>query len=208
VPPPAAEFLLAPLLARFLEQYKDIRLEISSEPSLQDIVAEGFDASIRVGQRVERDMVAVRVSGDLRAIVVASPDYLAKHGTPERPQDLREHNCIRFRFPRGLFSWTFEKKGKRIEVAVEGSVVTNDPYLGVRLAADGGGVFYMMDAYAQPLLDQGRLVSLLDDWAPPPDAFYLYYPSRRQNPAALQVLIEFLKANLRESDARNERRTK
>lgn len=206
VPPPAAEFLLAPLLARFTEQYKDIRLEISSEPALQDIVAEGFDAGIRVGQRVERDMVALRISGDLRAIVVASPDYLAKHGTPQRPQDLREHNCIRFRFPRGLFPWTFEKKGKRIEVAVEGSVVTNDPYLGVRLAADGGGVFYIMDAYAQPLLDQGRLVPLLEDWAPRPDAFYLYYPSRRQNPAALQVLIEFLKANMRDSGARTERR--
>jgi DNA-binding transcriptional LysR family regulator len=207
VPPPAAEFLLAPVLARFLEQYKDIRLEISSEAALQDIVAERFDAGIRVGQRVERDMVAVRVSGDLRMIVVASPDYLAAHGAPERPQDLRNHNCIRFRFPAGPVPWRFEKKGKRIEVAVDGSVVTNDPILGVRLAADRGGLFYILDAYAQPLLEQRKLVTVLDDWMPPPDAFYFYYPSRRQNPAALQVFIEFLKANLREG-MRTERRAK
>jgi DNA-binding transcriptional LysR family regulator len=206
VPPPAAEFLLAPLLARFVAQYKDIHLEVSSEMALQDIVAEGFDAGIRVGQRVERDMVAVRVSGDLRVVTVASPDYLAKHGTPARPQDLRSHNCIRFRFPGGLLPWVFEKKGKRIEVAVEGAVVTNDPSVGVRLAADGGGVFYVLDAYAQAFLDQGRLVALLEDWSPPADAFYLYYPSRRRNPAALQVLIEFLKDNAREGGTRNERR--
>ncbi|HEX3483453.1 MAG TPA: LysR family transcriptional regulator [Micropepsaceae bacterium] len=207
VSPPASEFLLAPVLARFIDQYKDIRLEVSAEAALQDIVAERFDAGIRVGQRVERDMVAVRVSGDLRAVIVGSPDYLAKRGTPERPQDLREHNCIRFRFPSGLFPWRFEKKGKRIEVAVEGSVITNDPVMGVRLAADGAGLFYVLDVYAHPLLDQGKLVTVLDDWLPPPDAFYLYYPSRRQNPAALQVLIEFLKANLRDG-TRSERRTK
>jgi DNA-binding transcriptional LysR family regulator len=207
VSPPASEFLLAPVLARFIDQYKDIRLEVSAEAALQDIVAERFDAGVRVGQRVERDMVAVRVSGDLLAVIVASPDYLAKRGTPEKPQDLREHDCVRFRFPGGIFPWRFEKKGKRIEVAVEGSVITNDPVMGVRLAADGAGLFYILNAYAQPLLDQGKLVTVLDDWLPPPDAFYLYYPSRRQNPAALQVLIEFLKANLRD-DSRSERRTK
>jgi DNA-binding transcriptional LysR family regulator len=207
VSPPASEFLLAPVLARFIDQYKDIRLEVSAEAALQDIVAERFDAGVRVGQRVERDMVAVRVSGDLLAVIVASPDYLAKRGTPEKPQDLREHNCVRFRFPGGIFPWRFEKKGKRIEVAVEGSVITNDPVMGVRLAADGAGLFYILNAYAQPLLDQGKLVTVLDDWLPPPDAFYLYYPSRRQNPAALQVLIEFLKANLRDG-SRSERRTK
>ena len=201
VPPPAAEFLLAPVLARFLAQYKDIRMEISAEAALQDIVAERFDAGIRVGQRVEHDMVAVRVSGDIRVIVVASPAYLARRGRPERPQDLRDHNCIRFRFPGGLLPWRFEKKGKRVESAVEGSVITNDQTVGVRLAADGEGVFYTMDAYAQPRIDQGKLVTLLDDWLPPPDAFYLYYPSRRQNPAALQALIEFLKADLRERSA-------
>ncbi len=205
--PPASEFLLAPLLARFLAQYRDVRMEVLAETALQDIVAERFDAGIRMGQRVERDMVAVRVSGDIRIVTVASPAYLAEQGTPTEPQDLRDHNCIRFRFPGGgILPWRFERKGKRLEVAVDGSVVTSDPRLGVSLTADGAGVFYTADLYAQNLLAERKLVSLLEDWAPPPDAFYLYYPSRRQNPAALQALIEFLKENLRSGGARSERR--
>jgi len=195
--PPAAEFLIAPMLARFLAAYPDIRVEILAEAALTDIVSERFDAGIRVGERVERDMVALRVSEDIRVLVVASPDYLAKAGRPERPQDLRAHNCIRFRFPNQILPWRFEKKGKRIEVAVEGSAIINDPYLGTRLAADGGGIFYMLDSYAAPLIADGRLVTLLDDWLPPPDAYYLYYTSRRQNPAALQVLIDFFKSELK-----------
>jgi DNA-binding transcriptional LysR family regulator len=195
--PPAAEFLIAPMLARFLAAYPDIRVEILAEPALTDIVSERFDAGIRVGQRVERDMVAVRVSEDIRVVVVASPDYLARAGTPQRPQDLRGHNCIRFRSPGQILQWRFEKKGKRIEVAVEGSAIINDPYLGARLSADGGGIFYMLDSYMTPLIAEGRLIPLLEDWLPPPDAYYLYYTSRRNNPAALQVLIDFFKTELK-----------
>lgn len=205
--PPASEFMLAPVLGQFLAQYRDIKLEVLAEPALQDIVAERFDAGIRAGQRVERDMIAVRVSADIRIVVVASPAYLAHHGTPTRPQDLRDHHCIRFRFPASaLMPWRFEKKGKRLEVAVDGPLITSDPRLGVRVAADDGGVFYTAELYARELIAEGKLIAILEDWAPPPDAFYLYYPSRRQNPAALQVLIEFLKANLRDGGARNERR--
>jgi DNA-binding transcriptional LysR family regulator len=205
--PPASEFMLAPVLGHFLAQYPDIKLEVLAEPQLQDIVAERFDAGIRVGQRVERDMIAVRISGDIRIAVVASPAYLAKHGTPEQPQDLRDHNCIRFRFPSaGIMPWAFEKKSKRLEVAVEGSLITSDPRLGVNVAADDGGVFYTAELYAGALMAERRLIPVLEDWVPPPDAFYLYYPSRKQNPAALQVLIEFLKGNLREGGAANERR--
>jgi DNA-binding transcriptional LysR family regulator len=195
--PPAAEFLIAPMLARFLAAYPDIRVEILAEPALTDIVSERFDAGIRVGQRVERDMVAVRISEDVRVLVVASPDYLARAGKPQRPQDLRGHNCIRFRFPGNIFAWRFEKKGKRVEVAVEGSAIVNDPYLGTRLAADGAGIFYTLESYVAPLIAEGRLVPLLEDWLPPPDAYYLYYTSRRQNPAALQVLIDFFKTELK-----------
>jgi DNA-binding transcriptional LysR family regulator len=195
--PPAAEFLIAPMLARFLAAYPDIRVEILAEPALTDIVSERFDAGIRLGQRVERDMVAVRVSEDIRVLVVASPDYLARAGTPQRPQDLRAHNCIRFRFPSNVLPWRFEKKGKRVEVAVEGSAIVNDPYLGTRLAADGGGIFYTLESYVTPLIAEGRLVPVLEAWMPPPDAYYLYYTSRRQNPAALQVLIDFFKTELK-----------
>jgi DNA-binding transcriptional LysR family regulator len=154
-------------------------------------------------------MVAVRISGDIRIVTVASPAYLAKHGTPGHPQDLRDHDCIRFRFPgAGMMPWRFEKKGKRLEVAVEGSLIINDPRLGVSVAADDGGVFYTAELYAAELIAERKLVAVLEDWVPPPDAFYLYYPSRKQNPAALQALIEFLKANLRDGGATNNRRTK
>ena len=205
VVPPASEFLLGPVLARFLEGYPDVKLEVLAEPALQDIVAQRFDAGIRVGQRVERDMVAVRISGDVEMVTVASPAYLAKHGTPAQPQDLREHNCIRWRVGNGaIMPWRFERRGKRLEVAVEGSVITNDPRLGAELAAGGQGIFYTGAMFAQPFIAERKLVPLLREWCPPPDAFYLYYPSRRQNPAALQALIDFLKANLR--DARPERR--
>ena len=205
--PPAAECFLGPVLARFLAQYTDIKLEILAEPALQDIVAERFDAGIRVGQRVEKDMVALRISGDLRIAMVASAAYLARRGTPQTPQDLRDHNCIRFRLPAGLMPWRFERKGKQLEVAVEGSVITNDPHLGVSLAADGEGVFYTADLYTKALVAQRKLVPILPDWMPPSDAFYLYYPSRRQNPAALQALIEYLKADARGGGARSERRS-
>ena len=201
--PPAADFLPdTKLLPRFLKQYPDIRIEISSEAALTDIVAERFDAGIRIGQRVERDMVAVRVSKDVRIKLVASPDYLARRGPPERPQDLREHNCIRFRFPSGaMVPWRFEKKGKRIEVAVEGTAIVNDPGMGMQLAAEGNGLFYLLEDYAAPFLAQRKLVAILEDWIPRPDAYFLYYPSRKQNPAALQAFIDFLKANLKESGA-------
>jgi DNA-binding transcriptional LysR family regulator len=206
VPPPAAESLLAPVLARFLETYPDIRVEISADPALRDIVAERFDAGIRFGQRVERDMVAVRISEDMRQFVVASPGYLARHAAPEKPQDLRAHNCIRLSFPNGaIFPWAFQKKGKRMEVAVEGSAILDDPVLAMRLAADGIGVLYLLESYLAPYLAAGKLVPILEDWMPPPDAYYLYYPSRRQNPAALQVLIDFFKANLKTSDSRTQK---
>jgi len=207
VVPPASEFLLGPVLARFLEEYPDVKLEVLSEPALQDIVAQRFDAGIRIGQLVERDMVAIRISGDIPIATIASPGYLAKHGTPEQPQDLREHNCIRWRVGTGaIMPWRFERKGKRLEVAVEGSVINNDPRLGTELAVNGQGIFYTGMMFAQSFIAERKLVPLLQDWLPPADAFYLYYPSRRQNTAALQALVEFLKTNVRAGEARPERR--
>jgi DNA-binding transcriptional LysR family regulator len=152
-------------------------------------------------------MVALRVSEDIHAKLVASPTYLARRGMPLHPQDLREHNCIRFRFPSGaILPWRFEKKDKRIEVAVSGSVIVNDPAIGVRLAAEGIGPIYLIEPYVAALLSKRKLVALFEDWMPQPDAFYLYYPSRKQNPAALQVLIDFLKATLNERSANTKRR--
>ena len=207
VPPPATEFLLAPVLAEFLKQYSEIRLEVSSDALRQDIVAERFDAGIRAGRRVERDMVAVRVSTDIRLVTVASPDYLARRGTLSKPEDLREHNCIRLKFLSGeLLPWRFERKGKEIEVDVQGSIITNDEQLTVRLAADGVGILYAAEPYVRALTAAGKLVPVLTEWNPPMDSFYLYYPSRRQNPAALHAFVEFLKGKLKTDGARSERR--
>ena len=195
VPPPVAKTMLAPALARFLAQYPDITIEVSVESRFTDIVAGRYDAGFRRGNVIARDMIAVRVTHDMRYAVVASPDYLARRGRPLKPIDLQAHNCVRFRLPSGDFiPWEFDVEGKTIELHVDGSMVVDDPDLLVSAALEGIGVIYMIDEYVQPMLADGRLVSLLDDSARPPmEGFYLYYPSRRQNPAALQALIEFFR---------------
>jgi DNA-binding transcriptional LysR family regulator len=197
VPPPVASFMLAPLLSRFLAQYPAINLEISVDAALTDIVAGHFDAGIRVGDRVERDMIALRIGGDIRSVVAASPEYLARHKQPTTPQELTGHNCILFRFPSGaIVPWQFEKNGRQVEVAVEGCLTVNDPELAVKAAMDGVGVLYMALGYAAPEINAGRLVPLLEDWRKPAAAIFLYYPGRRQVPVPLQVFIQFLRENL------------
>ena len=197
VPPPVASFMLAPLLSRFLDEYPAIDLEISVDGALTDIVAGRFDAGMRAGDRVERDMIAVRIGEEIRSVVVAAPEYLARHKRPTTPRDLGAHNCIRFRFPSGVIvPWQFEKKGRQVEVAVEGRLTVNDPELAVRAALDGVGVLYTALGYAAPEINAGRLVPLLEDWQTPAAAIFLYYPGRRQVPVPLQAFIEFLREKL------------
>jgi len=197
VPPPVASFMLAPLVSRFLAQYPAIDLEISVDAALTDIVAGRFDAGMRAGERVERDMIAVRIGEVIGGVVVAAPDYLARHKRPTTPRDLEAHNCIRIRFPSGvILPWQFEKKGKQVEVAVEGRLTLNDPELAIRAAVDGVGVLYTGLGYAASEIKAGRLVPLLEDWRPRSSAIFLYYPSRRQVPVPLQAFIEFLRENL------------
>ena len=197
VPPPVASFMLAPLLSRFLEQYPAINLEISVDGALTDIVAGRFDAGMRAGDRVERDMIAVRIGEEIRSVVVAAPEYLARHKRPTTPRDLAAHNCIRLRFPSGVIvPWQFEKKGRQVEVAVEGRFTVNDPELAVKAALDGVGVLYTALGYAAPEINAGRLVPLLEDWRTPAAAIFLYYPGRRQVPVPLQAFIEFLREKL------------
>jgi DNA-binding transcriptional LysR family regulator len=198
VPPPAATIMLAPLLSRFLAQYPAIELEISVDAALTDIVAGRFDAGMRAGERVERDMIAMRIGEEIGAVAVAAPAYLARHPRPTTPRDLEAHNCIRIRFPSGVIApWQFEKEGKQVEVAVEGRLTVNDPELASRAALDGVGVLYTALGYVAPEIKAGRLVPLLEDWQPRSAAIFLYYPSRRQVPAPLQAFIEFLRKNLR-----------
>jgi DNA-binding transcriptional LysR family regulator len=194
--PPAADLMLAPLLSRFLAQYPEIDLEISVDAALIDIVAGRFDAGMRVGERVERDMIAVRI-GEIRGVVVAAPDYLEQHPRPTTPQDLRTHNCIRFRYPSGaLVPWIFEKEGRRLEAVVEGRLTVNDAELAVRAALDGAGVLYMARGYVAQEIKTGQLVSLLEKWRPRSVPIFLYYPSGRRMAAPLQAFIEFLRKNL------------
>jgi DNA-binding transcriptional LysR family regulator len=194
-------FVLAPLLPRFLAQYPEIVLDVSVDPVLTDIVAGRYDAGVRVGHRIARDMIAVRITDDLRMNVVASPNYLARHARPETPQDLQAHNCIRLRFPSGAFlPWRFSIEGETLELDVSGSLIANDADLLVHVALNGIGVGYLLRDFAAPFIATGQLVPLLEEWMPPPsDGFFLYYPSRRQNLASLRAFIEFLLANLKKN---------
>ena len=205
VPPPVAQLLIAPLLARFLAAHPKITLEVSADGILRDIVKERFDAGIRPGERIDRDMIAMRIGADLRGAVVAAPSYLEVHPRPTRPQDLQAHNCIRLRFPSGaLLPWTFEKLNKRFEVAIDGNLIVNEQSMQLQAAVDGVGVAYsLLDVVEEPVRT-GRLVVLLEDWMPRPPDLYLYYPSRRQIPAPLQAFIDFLRRE--ERIARSTRR--
>jgi DNA-binding transcriptional LysR family regulator len=205
LPPPVAKFTLAPILARFLAKYPEITIEISVDVGLTDIVAGRFDAGFRRGNVIAREMIAVRVTDDMRQVAVASPSYVARHGRPQAPADLHAHNCIRFRLSgSGVIPWQFLVDGKLAELEVHGSVIVNEPDLLIRAAIEGIGVIYIMEEYVAPMIADGRLVALLDDSVlPRMPGFFMFYPSRRQNPAALQALIEFLRANLRGSHQRS-----
>ena len=199
IPPGVQTYLIGPLLARFVAQYPEIVIEISVDATMTDIVAGRYDAGIRFGKRIARDMVAVRISDKIRHVVVASPDFLARHPRLETPEDLLSQNCIRMRFPSGAFlPWHFAVDGQIVELEVDGSVIVNEPELLVRAALDGIGLLYMVENYVQPMVSAGQLIAVLEKWMPPPsDSFFLYYPSRRQNPASLQALIDFLRGSLK-----------
>lgn len=190
VPRTAARWLLAPIFARFLAAYPQIRLEVVTDDSLVDIVAQGFDAGIRFGETLARDMIALPMGPPLRLIVVAAPMYAARRGLPRQPQDLKQHACIGRRFPSGaLYAWEFAKDGETLAVAVDGPLL-------LRAALDGIGLSYLYEEQAREWIAQGRLLRVLDDWCPPMPGFFLYYPSRRQLPTGLRLFIEMLRASL------------
>jgi DNA-binding transcriptional LysR family regulator len=199
VPRPVASFVLPSLLRRFLAQNPDIVVDITVDSTLVDIISERYDAGVRLGSRVARDMIAIRIMEDLRYAVVASPAYLARRPPPETPQDLRNHNCIRTRFESGVFApWRFVTGDKIQEFEGEGSIVSNKSELLVRAALDGVGVFYTLHGYVAPWIASSELIPLLETWMPPPsDGLFLYYPSRRQNPPALTAFIDFIRADLK-----------
>ncbi|NIJ06949.1 DNA-binding transcriptional LysR family regulator [Sphingomonas vulcanisoli] len=191
----AARTILWPAARRLLPLYPDITIEISAESALTDIVAERFDAGIRLGENVAKDMIAVPVGPQLRMAAVASPAYLAQACTPLTPQDLAHHNCINLRLSRarGLYSWEFEKDGRELRVRVEGQLIVNRSDLGIQAAIDGLGIFFGVEDEALEPIAEGRLVRFLEDWTPPFAGYYLYYPSRRQPTPAFTILLEALR---------------
>jgi len=198
VPRPAAKMVIEPILGKFLAAYPAITLEIVTDSALTDIVRDRFDAGIRPGHVLEQDMIAIRVGEDARPTVVGSPDYLRRHGHPKTPVDLQTHNCIRQRFASGaIHQWAFEKRGKSVEVMVKGSLIVSDGELALRAALDGVGLARLPTTLVGPHVATRALVSLLEDWTPRSVGFFLYYPSRRQAPAALQAFVDFLKAHAR-----------
>jgi len=191
----AAESILLPALARLLPHYPDIKVEISVDLSLTDIVTERFDAGIRLGEQVAKDMIAVPVGPEMRMAVVGSPAYFARHPVPKTPQQLAGHACINLRLPTrgGLYAWEFEKGGRALNVRVEGQLVFNTAAMIRRAALAGMGLACVLEHTVQAEIKDGRLVRVLGDWCPPFAGYHLYYPSRRQQSPAFALLVDALR---------------
>lgn len=187
--------ILQPALKRILPDYPDIQVEIIIDYGLTDIVAEGFDAGVRMGEQVAKDMIAVPIGPQMRMAVIASPEYFERHPIPKTPQDMTAHNCINTRLPTygGVFSWVLEKKGREVKVRGEGQLIFNSLAMRLSSALDGLGVAYMPEDQALPYIADGRLIRVLEDWCPWFPGYHLYYPSRRQQSPALALLLDLLR---------------
>lgn len=195
----AIESLLWPKLATMLRDYPDVKVELSTEYGLTDIAAERYDAGVRLGEQVARDMIAARIGPDLRMAVVGAPDYFERRKRPGKPQDLTQHDCIGLRLPThgGMYAWEFSRRGKEVRVRVDGQVAFNDTYRLLGAAVDGFGLAYVPEDIAAPLIADGKLERVLGDWCEPFPGYHLYYPSRRQPSPAFSVVL----AALRHADA-------
>jgi len=194
LPKLVASVVFAGRFKAFGEAHPGIRLELTVDDGFTDIVAGGFDAGIRSAESLPRDMIAVPVTGKMRAVVVGAPSYFEAMPKPKLPLDLKQHRCINYRFHNtgALYRWSFTKRGKEMSLTVEGCVSVNDVDLCIQAAVDGAGLAYVLESYARREIESGRLVTVLDDWCVPFGGFHLYYPSRRQMPASLKALIKFL----------------
>ena len=191
----AADAVLWPAIAGLLPDYPDIKVEIIVDYGLTDIVAERYDAGVRLGEQVARDMIAVRIGPDMRMAVVGSPAYFAKRPKPRTPQDLTDHNCINLRLPTygGLYAWEFEKAGRELKARVEGQLVFNTVGLRMNAVLAGLGLAYLPEDQVRMQIASGELVRVLADWCPPFPGYHLYYPSRRQATPAFSLLVDALR---------------
>ncbi len=191
----AAEAVLWPALAKLLPDYPDINAEVIVDYGLTDIVAERYDAGVRLGEQVAKDMIAVRIAPDMRMAVVGSPAYFEQRQKPETPHDLTGHSCINMRLPTygGIYVWEFEKDGHELRVRVEGRLVFNNIALRVNAALEGLGLTYLPEDAVKAQIADGRLIRVLDDWCLPFSGYHLYYPSRKQPSAAFALLVSALR---------------
>jgi DNA-binding transcriptional LysR family regulator len=195
-PPIVLSTILSPKLAAFTHAFPDIVLDITSEDDTRgDLVAGRYDAGIHLGEFLHRDMTAVRVTGPQRAAVVAAPRYFATHPRPKTPQELTAHRCLQYRMGTNgpVYRWEFEKRGKAVTVATSGPVTVSDAQFMIRAALDGVGLAYILEDYVVDHIARGELLRVLEDWCPPFDGYFLYYPSRRHQPPALQALVDTLR---------------
>jgi DNA-binding transcriptional LysR family regulator len=189
----ATYLVLLPRLAQFAQKYPEIVLDITSSNDPVDLVAQEYDAGIQIGEFIQRDMIAVRVSKDLRLAVVGSPQYFKSHPIPRNPRDLKDHACIGFRFSSGLYRWEFEKGRKTITVNPQGPATFDDSDLVIQAVLNGMGIGTSIEQTLQERIVKGHLVQVLRDWCPTFPGYFLYYPSRRNQPAALAALIDTLR---------------
>jgi len=189
----ATQMVLLPKLADFARRYPEIVLEVTSSNDPVDLVAGQYDAGIQLGEFIQRDMIAVRVTREMRLAVVGSPQYFASHPVPRTPQDLKDHACIGFRFSNGLYRWEFEKGQKAMTLSPQGPVSFDDPDLVIQAVLQGIGIGTAVEDMLQKLIAKGRLKQVLREWCPTFPGYFLYYPSRHNQPAALAALIETLR---------------
>jgi DNA-binding transcriptional LysR family regulator len=208
IPRAAALGLIGPLLPEFLARFPEVKLEINVDDGQHDIVSGRFDAGVRIGERIAKDMIAVRILDEFRVMAVASSAYLERHPRPETPEDLRSHNCIRLRWDwdGSIQPWVFENAGRHIEVAIDGSLVLNDMYLVANAVLDGIGIGYLSEPVIMNQIRGAEMVRLLGDWSGHLSGVFLYYPSRRQVPGPLRAFIDFMRGQgdiLKAGRARN-----
>ena len=193
IPRTATEMVILPKLAAFARSFPEIVLEVTSSNDPVDLVAGEYDAGVQLGEFIQRDMIAVRVTKEMRLAVVGSPEYFKSNPIPRHPQDLKDHSCIGFRFSSGLYRWEFEKGRKSLTVSPQGPISFDDPDLVIQAVLEGVGIGTTMEETLTGLLSEGRLIQVLKDWCPSFPGYFLYYPSRRNQPAALTALIVSLR---------------
>jgi DNA-binding transcriptional LysR family regulator len=197
VPRLAMRTIVTPLLGEFCRRYPEIRLDVVADDRFIDLVGEGYDAGLRLGESLAQDMIAVRATREQRAAVVGSPQYLRDNPAPREPADLHEHPCMRFRFSSGaIYRWEFGRDGQEFDIDVDGPLICNDNALMIAAAKQGLGLAHVMEDLVREDILSGALVRVLEDWCPPFPGFYLYYPSRAQMPLKLRVFIDFLQEKL------------